>query len=134
MLQMINKKLRNRKGFTLIELIVVIAILGILAVIAIPRFVGMRESANEGAVIANLRTIQNAAEIAAAENNIAITAVTDDQISEVLTGAAGNFPGDFADSPDGAVYSFASGVATLATAPSVYPTGGVNDYTDIASN
>ncbi|MGI6570282.1 MAG: type IV pilin protein [Caldicoprobacterales bacterium] len=34
----IFRKKLNKKGFTLIELIVVIAILGILAVIAIPRF------------------------------------------------------------------------------------------------
>lgn len=122
---------KNKKGFTLIELIVVIAILGILAIIAIPRFTGMRENANEGAVIANLRTIQTAAEVAAAENNILITAVTDAQIGAVL---GMTFPGDFADSPDGAVYSFAGGLATLATAPSVYPAGGVNDFGDIGSN
>jgi type IV pilus assembly protein PilA len=38
-------KLRNKKGFTLIELIVVIAILGILAIIAVPRLGGFSESA-----------------------------------------------------------------------------------------
>lgn len=41
------KKLKNRKGFTIIELVVVIAILGILALIAIPSFGGIREKAKE---------------------------------------------------------------------------------------
>jgi prepilin-type N-terminal cleavage/methylation domain-containing protein len=42
------QRLKNKKGFTLIELIVVIAILGILALIAIPRFAGFTERAREG--------------------------------------------------------------------------------------
>ncbi|MDW7667538.1 MAG: type II secretion system protein [Bacillota bacterium] len=45
MFKFVNKRLRNRKGFTLIELIVVIAILGILALIAIPRFAGFTDRA-----------------------------------------------------------------------------------------
>ena len=39
----------NRKGFTLIELILVIAILGILAISALPRFLDLSESAEEAA-------------------------------------------------------------------------------------
>ena len=41
MLKWINKK-RNKKGFTLIELVIVIAILGILIAIAVPRLAGFR--------------------------------------------------------------------------------------------
>ena len=43
------KKLQNRKGFTLIELVVVIAILGILALITIQSFSGIRQNATERA-------------------------------------------------------------------------------------
>lgn len=42
---MLNKLRKSKKGFTLIELIVVIAILGILAAIAIPRFAGFTDKA-----------------------------------------------------------------------------------------
>ena len=62
MLEKLNKK-RNKKGFTLIELVVVIAILGILVAIAIPKLSGFRDRAAQSADKATAATIANAAEL-----------------------------------------------------------------------
>lgn len=41
MFKKIQAKLKNKKGFTLVELLIVIAVLGIIAAIAVPRFAGV---------------------------------------------------------------------------------------------
>lgn len=65
----INKK-RNKKGFTLVELVVVIAILGILAAIAVPKLAGSRDNAKAKANEANIRTIESAISIYQADYGI----------------------------------------------------------------
>ena len=54
MLKKINK---NQKGFTLVELIIVIAILGILAALLVPRIMGNVSEATRNKEISNARTI-----------------------------------------------------------------------------
>ena len=96
------KRKNGQKGFTLVELIVVMAILAILAAIAVPRYNQVTENAKNQAVQTNVRTIVSAIQLYQAANKGALP--TSEQVGSYLQTPLASMNGQ----PDGASYSYSS--------------------------
>ena len=117
--------LRTQKGFTLIELMIVVVIIGILAAIAIPNFIAMQNRAKEGSTKANMHTVQLAAEDYGVQNDGVYTATMDGtHIGDLL-------PANFKNPFNSANASWENR-ATFAGAPTV-ATAGMTSYADSAT-
>jgi prepilin-type N-terminal cleavage/methylation domain-containing protein len=96
---------RNKSGFTLVEIMIVVAIIGLLAAIAIPSFMKARTTSQKNACINNLRQIEASKEQWALETRQA-------QGAAIVTAEVNTY---------------------MKTAPTC-PAGGTYDYTIIGTN
>lgn len=85
MVQKSRENLKNRRGFTLIELIVVIVIIGILAAIIIPKLSAFTDRAEQKATLADAKTILTSAVALYSDDPTDASSIDDDAIKE-LTG------------------------------------------------
>ncbi len=96
---------KNNKGFTLAELLIVVAIIAVLVAISIPVFTAQLEKAREATDAANLRSAYAEAMAAALEDNTGTTIPTPTvKANQTANGWASNpqFPSNFSvDTPTG---------------------------------
>lgn len=72
------RKMKNKKGFTLVELIVVLVILAILAALLIPALTGYIDKANQEKVVSECRMVVMAAQTEASEAYGKVTSTSAD--------------------------------------------------------
>ena len=75
--------MKNEKGFSLVELLIVVAIIAIIAAIAVPSLLTARMAANEASSLQGLRTIGSA--------QIAFAATQNQQYTQLTSLVAGNY-------------------------------------------
>jgi len=105
--------MRGNKGFTLVEIMIVVAIIGLLAAIAIPSFIQARQTSQTNACINNLRQIDAAKEQWALENGA--------QNGDAAAGYAAYINGGAPTCPGGGAYT----VGTVGTDPTCSVAGHV---------
>jgi prepilin-type N-terminal cleavage/methylation domain-containing protein len=97
--------MKDAKGFSLVELLIVVAIIAIIAAIAVPSLLTSRQASNEAAAIQGCRTLGSA--------EIAFSATNNQNYALLSELVAGNFLDSRFSNPTSAIngYSYAEGIA-----------------------
>jgi len=111
-------KMRAKRGFTLVEILIVVVILGILAAIVIPQFTDASTEAKTSAVKSNLQTMRSQVELYKIKND-------DDPPATLAALVSGGYMQAVPDEPFGNAWDYNSttGVVTSTTTTPVDCTG-----------
>jgi prepilin-type N-terminal cleavage/methylation domain-containing protein len=83
---------RDERGFTLVELLIVVTILGILAAVVTTSLIGLTATAKSNACAEELRTVQTAMDALMAKNNITTVTAQATATSTMTTAIGGSPP------------------------------------------
>lgn len=120
MLYKIGRTMKSKKGFTLVELMVVVVIIGILVAIAVPIYNSATDRSNQAAVEANLRTIDGAIMMYQSANNGA---------NPTAAQLTGTYLQAWPAGPADVVYAIAGGQATATSAAGGFSMVATTSYT-----
>jgi len=108
--------MKNQQGFSLVELLIVVAIIAIIAAIAVPSLLTSRQATNEAAAVQGLRTIGSA--------EIAFMAVNNQQYTTLTALVNGNFlDARYTNASGFNGYVYASGTVTNGVGAGTAPNG-----------
>ena len=123
-----TNKPSRKAGFTLVEIMIVVAIIGLLAAIAIPNFIKARATSQQNACINNLRQIDGAISEWALENGQSSGATANATVisAYIKLNSANSVPGcpaggTYAYNTVGGVPQISCSLSTLATSPHRLP-------------
>ncbi len=122
------KNKSSKMGFTLIEIMIVVAIIGLLAALAIPNFVHARTSSQQNACINNLRQIDGAKQNYGLDNKVLPTTAPDPGSIQMYMGRGVNGGLPFCPADSSASFATSYGINVLSSPPTCLVVPGSHIY------